>query len=93
MGSERVSFLTQLFGHMEKQYEIYERAFDCVEVNNEELPQIPTELLKVIKGKLGDEMSDWVKKEIPALDNQKVVDLVKTQDGIKAVKMLLFRME
>ena len=38
------------------------------------------------------EKDEWANKIIPALDYQRVVDLVKTEEGLNAVKLILMRM-
>lgn len=92
MFSDRVSYFAGLYQSMENQYANYEKLFDGVILKDGELPGIPIELSKVIKGTLGEQMCAWVEKEIPALDNKRVVDLVKTRAGINAVKVVLLRM-
>ena len=92
MNSEKIQELSKIYKSMEEQYIRFSHHFDNIQVETNELPGIPVDVAKVIKGMLGMEKDEWANKIIPALDYQRVVDLVKTEEGQNAVKIILIRM-
>lgn len=92
MDTDKIKELARIYDTMEKQYKKFSQLFTDVPVEKNELCEIPAEVARVVKGVLGVQAEDWVRGEIPALDFQCVSDLVKTEDGLKAVKLILLRM-
>lgn len=50
------------------------------------------DLAIVLFYRLGDYASEWLNVEVPALDNKRPVDLIKSEKGAKAVREALLRM-
>lgn len=90
--NEQIDRLAKIYDSVESQYEKYVKHFDDIHLEESELIEFPTDLAKVIKGTLGTQRFEWIQKKIPALNGQRVVDLIKTENGLKAVKLILFRM-
>lgn len=84
--------LAKIYDTVELQYNQYAKHFENVSLKESELKEFPAELAKVIRGTWGEQSIKWVQNKVPALDNRRPVDLVKTECGIKALKMILFRM-
>ena len=87
MERHKIKELATIFDSLESEYCNFSQHFDGISVEENELPGIPAELAKVIKGVLGAQSSKWIYRKVPALDNQ-----IKTEAGYKAVKLILMRM-
>ena len=92
MERHKIKELATIFDFLESEYCNFSQHFDGISVEENELPGIPAELAKVIKGVLGAQSSKWIYRKVPALDNQCAADLIKTEAGYKAVKLILMRM-
>ena len=92
MERHKIKELATIFDSLELEYCNFSQHFDGISVEVNELPDIPIELARVIKGVLGAEASEWIYKKVPALDNQCAADMIKTESGCKAVKLILMRM-
>ena len=92
MECHKIQELALIFDSLEAEYCNFSQHFDGISVEENELPGIPTELTKVIKGVLGTQSSRWIYKKVPALNHQCPADMIKTEAGYKAVKLILMRM-
>ena len=71
----------------------FEKCFQPVEINDEILKIIPKDILNVLVTLLGiDETKVWVCRNLKALDNNTVQELVKSEIGVKALKMFILSM-
>jgi len=71
----------------------YSNCFQKVQTKDEILCKVPNDIINVLVYILGyDQAKNWILQEIPELDDQIVVELVKSQRGIKAVKMFVLSM-
>ena len=71
----------------------FANCFHKVEIQDNILVQIPADIVNVLVHILGyEETKNWVLKKISYLDNQSVIELVKNEKGIKAVKMFVLSM-
>ena len=91
MKYRKIQELSAVFDTMEREYAAYTRHFDGVQIKENEFSDIPEDIAKVIKGVFGPQASEWIYRKIPALDDQRVVDIIHTEVGRKAVKLILFR--
>ncbi len=67
--------------------------FNCVNVEGDDFKEIPEDIARVIVGTIGKTQSkDWINKPLERLDNQKVIDLVKSEKGKRALKIFLLSM-
>ncbi len=74
-------------------WKIYANSFKEVSEKIGDLDKIPQDILNVLVGLLGlEEANVWIKTEIKGLDNNIILDLIKTEVGIKALKMFLLSM-
>ncbi len=74
-------------------WKIYAKSFKEVSEKIGNLDKIPQDILNVLVGLLGlEEANVWIKTEIKELDNNIILDLIKTEIGIKALKMFLLSM-
>lgn len=91
MKYRKIQELSAVFDTMEREYAAYARHFDGVQLKENELSGIPEDIARVIKGVFGAQASEWVCRKVPAFDDQRVVDIIHTEAGRKAVKLILLR--
>ena len=65
---------------------------DCFEVSSLVIEGIPQDVINVLYGLMGENAVKWVDNPIPLLDNAMARNLVKTEEGYRALKVLLTRM-
>jgi uncharacterized protein (DUF2384 family) len=64
-------------------------------VKNEtiKIANIPDDIFSALVGILGESfIEDWLNKELKLLDNNKAIDLLKSETGRKALKMFILSM-
>jgi len=77
----------------DKAWEEFFVFYDCVKLKEDEFSEVPKDIARVIVGMLGKEQAnEWVKKPLQRLDNQKVIDLIKNEKGVIALKVFLLSM-
>ncbi len=65
---------------------------DCFEKSTLKIEGIPQDIINVLDGLMGESAVKWVDTPLQMLDNETARNLVKTEDGYKALKVLLTRM-
>lgn len=63
------------------------------DVGRNDLPDedIPEDIKTVVVSLFRDHARDWLYSSLPALDNRKPIDLLKTAEGVETLKGLLLR--
>jgi len=71
----------------------FSKCFPLVNLKSEVLSKLPSDILSALIGIIGEEQVEkWVNYEFEELDNMKPIDLVRTDDGLKALKMYILSM-
>lgn len=74
-------------------WEKFSSCFEELKDIEGEYNKIPSDILKVILGLLGESSGkNWCKKELNQLESKTVFDLVKSELGTRALKAFLMRM-
>jgi len=88
---ETINNLTNIYN--ETMWNKFAKCFHDFETDDEILNKVPSDIVNVLVHILGYEQSKkWVAEKIPDLDYNTVIDLVKSEKGIKAVKMYVLSM-
>lgn len=90
--SEKIDNLSNALN--EKYWTNFVSAFENSKVDISELNdyKLPNDIKIILIQRMGKYAKDWLEKVVPALDNYKPIDLSKTEEGIKAIKMVLLSM-
>lgn len=56
------------------------------------LLSLPDDIQIVLLCKLGGYIVEWINKKVPALENEKPIDYLRTTDGTRAIKAAIMRM-
>jgi len=71
----------------------FAKCFPRTEPQNKALSTIPEDVLSSLIGLIGEEQIErWVNSEIEDLDNIKPIDLIESEEGLKALKMFILSM-
>lgn len=69
------------------------RCFPVIISNKNTFSNIPSDILSSLIGLIGEEqVENWMNSEFEELDNMKPIDLLKTDNGVKALKMYILSM-
>ena len=89
--NEKIEFFANEYNHQD--WKAYSRCFRETEIPEKLLDIMPDDIIRPLLYLLGDDYTQiWINKEIKALDNQKPVELVKTDIGRRALKEFVMRM-
>jgi len=71
----------------------FSKCFPVINLKRGMFENIPIDVLSSLVGLLGEEqLEKWLNYEIEELDKIKPIDLLKTDDGLKALKMYILSM-
>ena len=74
----------------EKLWNNFTKCFSGINKKNDIMYEIPDDILSVLVGILGESaIEQWLNSELKLLENSKAIDLLKSEKGIKALKMFL----
>lgn len=79
--------------YKEKYWNDFFKCFPTITAKNEILINVPNDILSALIGLIGEEqVEQWMNYKFEDLDNMKPIDLVKTNEGLKALKMYILSM-
>jgi len=71
----------------------FSKCFPLTVPQNKALSSIPEDVLSSLIGIVGEEQTEsWFNCEIEDLDNIKPIDLIESEEGLKALKMFILSM-
>lgn len=74
----------------EKIWNNFAQCFPSIKNKTDVMLGIPDDILSALVGVLGETaFEQWLNNEIKLLDNNKAIDLLKTEKGTKALKMFI----
>lgn len=57
------------------------------------LSSVPEDVVSALISLIGEEQaSEWINSELEDLDNMKAIELIKSEEGLKALKMFILSM-
>lgn len=74
----------------EEYWNKFASSFPKVEIKENFNCNIPNDILKALVGVLGESvLEQWLNTELKLLDNKKAIDLIHSEKGLRALKMLI----
>ncbi|WP_226535913.1 antitoxin Xre/MbcA/ParS toxin-binding domain-containing protein [Fictibacillus halophilus] len=74
----------------EEYWNKFASSFPSVEIKENFNSNIPNDILNALVGVLGESVIEqWLNTELKLLDNKKAIDLMQSENGLKALKMLI----
>lgn len=64
----------------------------CFKESSLRIEGIPQDIINVLDGLMGEAAVAWIDRPLTLLDNETARNLVKTEEGYRALKVLLTRM-
>jgi len=65
---------------------------NCYPESSIKIEGIPQDIINVLDGTIGEETIDWIDRPLQFLDHKTARELVKTEEGCKALKAFIMRM-
>lgn len=77
----------------EKMWNNFSMCFSVVTKKTDFMVGIPDDILAALVGILGENaIEQWLNSELKLLDDNKAIDLLKSEKGVKALKMFILSM-
>jgi len=77
----------------EKLWNNFAKCFPSINKKIDIMSGVPDDVVSVLVGILGESaIEQWLNSELKLLENSKAIDLLKSEKGIKALKMFLLSM-
>lgn len=65
---------------------------NCFSESSLKIEGMPQDIINVLVGIIGEETIEWIDRPLHMLDDETARNLVKTEEGCKALKELIMRM-
>jgi len=77
----------------EKTWSNFSKCFPRISSKSNTLASLPEDVVSALIGLNGEEqVNEWINSELEELDNMKAIDLVKSEEGLNALKMFILSM-
>lgn len=77
----------------EETWNNFSKCFPRISSKSNTLTSLPEDVVSALIGLIGEEqVKEWINSELEDLDNMKGIELVKSEEGLKALKMFILSM-
>lgn len=77
----------------EETWSNFSKCFPRINSKSNTLASLPEDVVSALIGLIGEEqVKEWINFELEDLDNMKAIELVKSEEGLKALKTFILSM-
>jgi len=77
----------------EETWSNFSKCFPKISSKSITLSSLPEDVVSALIGLIGEEqVKEWINSEFEELDNMKAIELIESEEGLKALKMFILSM-